>query len=217
MKLSQENIKLLSDCAEKRVRLIISGKNSTGQTSLTEGYILSGFVDGNKPKWISEYGFGFYIGQNDINSNGEEFKTFLPLYCHSKPNEFDNDKLYIENIVTEQGKIIYRNLDFEDLLSISLAEHQAKTLHSSSSPTTLSRYAKKLSMFIGKPVIYAKTNERLVLTNVYTHGDSIVAVATNGSICIWLNVKQDDIILDKQAYVNLDEYGYHQFDYVIYR
>ena len=79
MKLSQENIKALSNCAENKVRLIVTGKNGFGQEFSTEGYILSGIDVKGQPKWVSDRGFGLFVGQTRKDNMGEDFKLFVPI------------------------------------------------------------------------------------------------------------------------------------------
>ena len=127
MKLSQENIKALHDCAENKQRLVVSGKNALGQKFTTEGIILPGITHDGQPKWVSECGFGLFVGQTKKNSLGETVKLFVPLYSYAKNDEYDCDTLYIQNVVSKaDGTIVYTNPDFDAIITTSLAVQEAK-------------------------------------------------------------------------------------------
>ncbi|MBR2969755.1 MAG: hypothetical protein IKC49_01735 [Clostridia bacterium] len=211
MKLSQENIKALHDCAENKQRLVVSGKNALGQKFTTEGIILPGITHDGQPKWVSECGFGLFVGQTKKNSLGETVKLFVPLYSYAKNDEYDCDTLYIQNVVSKaDGTIVYTNPDFDAIITTSLAVQEAKPHTAKWFNIPLNEYAQKLTTLIGKPVIYVsgRDNERVVIKNVHMINCSACADTTDGYLYRGLpHLTEGEIKLDKKAYETLEKYG----------
>lgn len=211
MKLSQENIKTLHECAEKRQRLVVTGKNAIGQKFTTEGFILPGITSKGQPNWVSECGFGLFVGQTRQNSKGETYELIVPLYSYAKNDEYDCDILYIQNVVSKaDGTVVYTNPDFDAIITTSLAVQEAKPYLAERFNSPLNEYAQKLTTLIGKPVIYVggRDIERVVIENVHMINGSASADATDGYLYIGLPyLTEGEIRIDKKAYEALDQYG----------
>jgi len=208
MKLSQENIKALHDCAENKQRIVVSGKNALGQKFTTEGFILPGITNKGQPNWVSECGFGLFVGQTRQNCIGETDELFVPLYSYAKNDEYDCDTLYIQNVVLKSdGTVVYTNPDFDAIITTSLAVQEAKAKWFK---TPLNEYGQKLTTLIGKPVVYVggRDVERVVIKNVYMLTGFASADTTDGYIYGALPyLTEGEIKLDKKAYETLDQYG----------
>lgn len=211
MKLSQENIKALHKCAEKKQRLVVTGKNAIGQKFTTEGFILPGITSKGQPSWVSECGFGLFVGQTSQNSMGETYELFVPLYSCAKNDEYDCDTLYIQNVVSKaDGTVVYTNPDFDAIITTSLAVQEANPYAAKWLNTPLNEYAQNLTTLIGKPVIYAagKDIKRVVIKDVHMINGSASADTTNGYLNIGFpRLTKGDIKIDKKAYETLDQYG----------
>lgn len=211
MKLSQENIKTLHECAEKRQRLVVTGKNAIGQKFTTEGFILPGITSKGQPNWVSECGFGLFVGQTRQNSMGETYELIVPLYSYAKNDEYDCDILYIQNVVSKtDGTVVYTNPDFDAIITTSLAVQEAKPYVAEWFNSPLNEYAQKLTTLIGKPVIYVggRDIERVVIENVHMINGSASADTTDGYLYIGLPyLTEGEIRIDKKAYEALDKYG----------
>lgn len=212
MKLSQENIKTLHECAEKRQRLVVTGKNAIGQKFTTEGFILPGITSKGQPNWVSECGFGLFVGQTRQNSKGETYELIVPLYSYAKNDEYDCDILYIQNVVSKaDGTVVYTNPDFDAIITTSLAVQEAKPYIAEWFNSPLNEHAQKLTTLIGKPVIYVggRDIERVVIENVHMINGSASADATDGYLYyIGLPyLTEGEIRIDKKAYEALDQYG----------
>ncbi len=211
MKLSQENIKTLHECAEKRQRLVVTGKNAIGQKFTTEGFILPGITSKGQPNWVSECGFGLFVGQTRQNSMGETYELIVPLYSYAKNDEYDCDILYIQNVVSKaDGAVVYTNPDFDAIITTSLAVQEVKPYVAEWFNSPLNEYAQKLTTLIGKPVIYVggRDIERVVIENVHMINGSASADTTDGYLYIGLPyLTEGEIRIDKKAYEALDKYG----------
>ena len=211
MKLSQENIKALHDCAESKRRLVVTGKNALGQKFTTEGFILPGITHKGQANWVSECGFGLFVGQTRQNSMGETYELFVPLYSYAKYDEYDCDTLYIQNVVSKSdGTVIYTNPDFDAIITTSLAVQEAKPHIAKWFNTPLNEYGQELTNLIGKPVVYVggRDIERVVIKNVHMINGSASAATTDGYIYRGLPyLTEGEIKIDKKAYETLDQYG----------
>lgn len=207
MEISKEIIKALSDCAENKVRLVVTGKNGLGQEFTTEGYILPGFTNG-QPNWVSEYGFGLYVGQTKTGADGQDLDLFVPLYSYSKDADYNSSTLYIQNVTEKESKkVVYTNPNFDFVINSSLAAQESKP-YSVLSQEPLTDYAKELTALIGKPVIYKHGNDRVVIKSIFTSNGFVYADTTDGYFYRGLPLLQPgDIIPDKEAYETLEKYG----------
>ena len=199
MKFTEEQIKMLSDCAEKKERVVVYGKNSLGQKFSTQGFIMPGILHG-QPTWITDHGLSLFVGQT-IKISGEKEKLFIPLYTCAKGEMQYSDSLYIQKIERAGYKnAIYENPDFDSIIANSV-EKQSKSRIAQLEDRTVRAIAK----YIGKPAIIQ--NERRVLKNVYVCNGYIFADATDGyTLAGFSRLNLEDVSLDKEAYITLQNY-----------
>lgn len=208
MKLTHEDIKKLSHWAENKIRVVVSGKNAIGQEFTTEGYIMAGFTSTGKPNWITELGFALYVGQEMKNRDGETFKLFVPLYTAVKDGYYDYDKLYVKNVVEKSTeKLVFSNPDFDEIIKDSRKAQMDKPSYMHRMIRPLSNYAKKLVSLIGKPVVYMPRKESVVIKTIDMNNYYPTANATTGYHYLGLpGLEEGDIVLDEEAYTNLEKY-----------
>ena len=208
MKLTSENIQKLSHCAENKIRVVVSGKNAIGQEFTTEGYIMPGFTSQGKPNWITELGFALYVGQDAKTADGKTTKQFVPLYTVAKDDYYDFDKMYVRFVIDKEAqKAIFINQDFQDIIYQSRKANIEKPSRFYHIANTISDYGRKIGEYLGKPIIYTPTQEKVVLKVVYNNKGFTCADSTSGYVYRGLpGLEEGDIILDEEAYKNLDAY-----------
>ena len=188
MKFSQEDIKLLKKCGEKKIVLVVSGKNTLGQPFSAEGYIL--------PYMIGDNVFGLYIGQSSRYDAGEFIDLFVPLYCHLDNHQYMDYNIIVDKIVAKQrGKVIYKNPDFETIIERSLIVHDDElgALNNSS--------VKEFASLIGKPIKISCTKQ--VIKAAYMYYGCLYVSTTEGYVGHdTLQVKPEDVKLDDELYEN---------------
>ena len=215
MKLSQEDIKVLNDCAENKVRIIVSGKNGLGQEFSIEGYLLPNSTFRGRQFGISEYGFDVFVGQTYIDVLGEEVKQSVRFNIYE--DAFAGilyDGLYVKNVSTKEGEVIYNNPDFDTMMITSLEVLEKRCPKWSHEPLT--DYAKKLIDLIGKPVIYTSDNQKraLVIKAVSMQNGCVCVDASDGYLKMsFPHFENGDIEIDKEAYNTLDQYGTKQLEH----
>ena len=131
MKFTQKDIKILTDCANNKTRVVVYGKNALGQEFSTEGYVLPNFKSRGRFFGLSEFSFDLFTGQTHIDILGEKLKQSVRIYSHADIDRILRDKLYIKSVSTKQGEIIYINPNFDDIINLSLYEQfiSKKCLH----------------------------------------------------------------------------------------
>lgn len=207
MRLTDENIKTLSQCAENRRRVIVKGKNAIGQDFTTEGFIMPGFTKDGRPNWIMEYGFALYVGQEAKTAEGKITKQFVPLYTVAK-DYYDFDKMYVQFVIDKKAqKAIFINQDFQDIIFQSRKANIEKPSRFYHIASTISDYGRKIGEYLGKPVIYTPTQEKVVLKVVYNNKGFTCADSTSGYAYRGLpGLEEGEIVLDEEAFKNLDAY-----------
>ena len=199
MELTQEQIKMLSDYAEKKERVVVYGKNSLGQKFSTQGFIMPGTSNG-RPDWITDHGLCLFVGQT--RQYGQEIvKHFVPLYTCANSEMYYSDSLYIQRIVRAGYKnAIYENPDFDSIIADSV-EKQYKARIAQLEDRTVMAMAK----YIGKPVVVR--GDRRVLKTVYIYNGNIYSDATDGyTLAGFSQINLEELMLDKEAYTTLHNY-----------
>lgn len=137
MKLDKYTQDILRECALNRTKLIVKGANGIGQPVLIEGCITVVNIGGGEPL-IYDDNFSLYQGW-------EDHKSLLCLTEGLSDYSHTPYLTYVESITMENGKVIFKNEDFERIISESISDMPDYM-------EPLNREGKRWISLIGKPL-----------------------------------------------------------------
>lgn len=201
MKLDNYLIKTLEECAKNHTILVVSGSNGMNWDFEIEGCILLGH---NDVPCLSERGIVLFNGQMDIY-NEKPIKFYVTLCVHPESdNEIRPDIFYVKNIATKDGKMVFENDDFDNIMA--RCRRSLRECFRYLVDENIVGYA---SMILGKPM-KNEDGPTVLKCLYYTSDDEFSVVTSNGSCSSSYRCKSKNeigLMNDNSASLNLAHYS----------
>lgn len=198
MEFNKFDLSMFSCLAESRAIVLVEGKNGLGQKFKTIGCFMPDRNSMGEYIYIQEQGFALF--QGEYNNKGE--KQYCAFFISPDYNESTKDDLFVETIKTREGKIIYKNPDFQRVQAFGFYNKMTRPEGYDYTP---SRIHDTLLMHIGKPMTYKKDNGTLL--SLETKNDVLFAVFSTGTKKIEGIVEAFDVHSSNSARKNLLDYS----------